>query len=87
MTLFRWLVLGASLLFAASYPLAQKPEEPQKPAAAEPAKAGKAPEPRPVIEISRSTQSDCDVKPVMTDDEIARCRRASRKIGTDPIFR
>ena len=39
----------------------------------------KTTERKPVIEITRSTQVNCDVKPVMTDEEIARCKKAWRK--------
>jgi hypothetical protein len=77
MTLFRWFVLAASLVFAGSSYAQQKdkaasdaPKETADRAAEKPA------EPKPVIEISRSSKPNCDVKPVMTDEEIARCKKA-----------
>jgi hypothetical protein len=42
-------------------------------------KAPEKVERKPVIEITRSTKPNCDVKPVMTDDEIAQCKKAWRK--------
>lgn len=80
MTLFRWLVLAASLVFAASS-YAQDRSAPEAPAprgAEKPADTAErtAAAPKQVIEISRSTKPNCEVKPVMTDDEIARCKKA-----------
>jgi hypothetical protein len=73
MTLFRWLVLAASLVFAAST-YAQDKDKPAPDKQAE-----KPAEPKQVIEISRSSKPNCDVKPVMTDEEIARCKKGSRR--------
>lgn len=73
MTLFRWLVLAASLAFAASTYAQDK----EKPASGK--QAEKPAAPKQVIEISRSSKPNCDVKPVMTDEEIARCKKAWRK--------
>ena len=54
-----------------------------RPAPAPTQVAEKAPEKsadaKPVIEITRSTKPNCDVKPVMTDEEIARCKKAWAK--------
>jgi hypothetical protein len=76
MTLFRLLVLAASLAFAASSFAQDKDRAaPEAPKSAEKAADKDAP-PRQVIQISRSTKPNCDVKPVMTDDEIARCKKA-----------
>lgn len=83
MTLFRWLVLAASLVFAASSYAQDKaaPEAPGTKVAEKPADAPErtAAAPKQVIEISRSTKPNCEVKPVMTDDEIARCKQARGK--------
>jgi hypothetical protein len=64
------LVLAAGLVFAASS-FAQQKDKPRAEKVAE-----KPADTKPVIEISRSTKPNCDVKPVMTDDEIARCKKA-----------
>ena len=84
MTLFRWLVLAASLVFAASsyaqdkaVPGAPEPKAAEKPAETPERTAAAAP--KQVIEITRSTKPNCEVKPVMTDDEIARCKKAWAK--------
>lgn len=71
MTLFRWLVLAASLVFAAS----SYAQDKTSPEASAP-KAAEKQAPKQVIEISRSSKPNCEVKPVMTDDEIARCKQA-----------
>ena len=81
MTFFRWLVLAASVLFAASS-FAQDKDKPEV-AKAQEKPAGKPSDARPpVIEITRSTQVNCDVKPVMTDEEIARCRNKAWSAGS-----
>jgi hypothetical protein len=63
----------------AAFSYAQDKDPPRK----APDKADKSIEksaaPTPVIEITRSSQVNCDVKPVMTDEEIARCKKAWRK--------
>jgi hypothetical protein len=77
MSLFRLLVLAASLAFVASSSFAQDKDRaaPEAPKGAEKT-ADKQAGPRQVIQISRSTKPNCDIKPVMTDDEIARCKKA-----------
>ncbi len=76
MTLFRWLVLAASLAFAAStYAQDKDPPAPDKQAE----KPAESKQVKQVIEISRSSKPNCDVKPVMTDEEIARCKKAWRR--------
>jgi hypothetical protein len=82
MTLFRWLVLAASLLFAASSLFAASTDAQDKDNPAPGKQAEKPAEPKQakqVIEISRSSKPNCDVKPVMTDEEIARCKKAWRR--------
>jgi hypothetical protein len=83
MTLFRWLVLAASVIFAASS-FAQDKDKADEAAKAPEKQADKPAEakPQPVIEISRSTQVNCDIKPVMTDEEIARCRNKAWSGGS-----
>lgn len=70
------LVLMAAFLCAAAH---AQPGEPSR-ASAQPARsadrAEKPAAPQRVIEITRSSKTNCDVKPVMTDDEIARCKKA-----------
>ena len=78
MTIFRLVLLVASLVLAAStYAQDKAPEGARPPAEKSSGKAEERPGGmQPVIEISRSTKPNCDVKPVMTDDEIARCKKA-----------
>jgi hypothetical protein len=81
MTLFRWAVLAASVVgfsLAANSHAQDKDAPRPAPGATQVADkiADKPAEPKRVIEITRSTKPNCDVKPVMTDDEIARCRKA-----------
>jgi hypothetical protein len=79
MTLFRLAVLVASLEFVASS-FAQNKDT--TPAADKADKAAERPAPektadaKPVMEITRSNKVNCEVKPVMTDEEIARCKKA-----------
>ncbi len=75
MTLFRLAVLVASLAFVASS-FAQGKEMPKAPEKAAEKGAEKPAEAKPVIEITRSSKVNCEVKPVMTDEEIARCKKA-----------
>jgi hypothetical protein len=73
------LILAACLCFPA---LAQQAEpaksSPERDANGKSAdkQAERPAAPQRVIEISRSSKTNCDVKPVMTDDEIARCKKA-----------
>ena len=77
----RSILLATALLLAAALAGAQpKPEAPPKPAAeagAEKPAAEKSKDPAPVLEIKRTGPPDCHVEPVMTDAEIAKCRRAA----------
>jgi hypothetical protein len=71
------LILIAAFLCAT--PAYAQPAEPSKSSAESAKSADKAEKPatpQRVIEITRSTKTNCDVKPVMTDDEIARCKKA-----------
>ena len=76
MTIFRLVLFVASLVLVAStYAQDKDKSAPETPRSAEKS-ADRQGEPRQVIEISRSTKPNCDIKPVMTDDEIARCKKA-----------
>jgi hypothetical protein len=70
----------ASLLASAPHWAAAATEGQAKPKpAAVPAKAQGKKEPpgAPVLEIDRVGRPGCDIKPVMTDDEIEKCRKAA----------
>ncbi len=74
-------ILGTVLLFSAALAGAQpKPEAPKPAPEAVTEKPKPAPEkpkaPEPVLEIKRTGPPDCLIEPVMTDAEIAKCRRA-----------
>ena len=91
MRLFRLVVLVAAALSLGLAAVSQAQDK----AAPRPAptatrvaeKAPDKPEPKPVIEITRSSKVNCDIKPVMTDDEIARCKKAWGQSGSEPDFR
>ena len=75
-------VAAAGLSFGlAAFSHAQDKDAPRPAPSATPVseKAPEKAERKPVIEITRSTKPNCDVKPVMTDDEIAQCKKAWRK--------
>jgi hypothetical protein len=81
-TLITVLMLLIFPALAAAQSEGQKPKP--KPAAEKPkpeAQAeGKIDEPKsdePVLEITRVGRAGCEIKPVMTDDEVEACRRAA----------
>lgn len=74
------LILAAFLCVPAlaqqAEPAKSRPETESAKGAGADKQAERAAGPQRVIEITRSSKTNCDVKPVMTDDEIARCKKA-----------
>lgn len=77
------LVLFPGLALAQSDAQKPKPKPEAKPAAeakpkpAAEAKTDKPKSDQPVLEITREGRPGCEIKPVMTDEEIEACRRAA----------
>ena len=65
-------LLATGPLPAAAQEKAEAPPAPKKPAPEKP--RGKE---ERVLEIKRTAPADCDPRPVMTDDDLARCRKAA----------
>jgi len=59
----------------ASAALAQGTDKPEEKPTAE---KTEKPKPAPVVEIKRTGPPPCNVKPVMTDEEIETCKKAGR---------
>ena len=66
-------IVAAGLALAASSFAQDKPPAPEKPAG------------EPVMEITRTGKLPCEIKPVMTDEEIIRCGGRPQSKPLPPI--